>query len=296
VRVGGEYFNGLLTRFTHLFETADALHAAILDGKCDVVVDVARHIDKYLRALIRDQAHFINVGPVMDREEAKEPYAKFLGYINADDLDLATKMSPARVSPENLATLRELGVRTPEELAQAKRRMVRIKYAGNDADLSVVFEFLRDDAQGRKAGMDATQYRNAESKREAAAALAREQAAKKELAQKARDFPYVATLSCGMGGRHMNIFACFSGGSSGVDTELKITNGSITRVFKVYNLGQAGTSSGEGLHIDLRETFELFAQNSNSTLVLGLKIVDRLSGKVVYQSEAGTFGVLRVKN
>ena len=47
---------------------------------------------------------------------------------------------------------------------------------------------------------------------------------------------------------------------------------------------------------DLRDSFAVSAQNSHGTLVLGIKIIDRVSGKVLYQDQAGKFGVLRVSN
>jgi hypothetical protein len=284
-------------RFSHVFDTPDALYAAVLDAKCLVVADVARHLDKYMAALIRDQAHIINLGPVMNRQEAREPYAQSLGYDSADDLDLAARLNPVRVMPGELKTLRGFGVRTPEDYAQAKRRMAQVKYAAEDADVTLVIEFLRDDARGRQVGLSATQFRDAEAKREAAEAQAREEAARKERAQQAREFPYVAVLTCGMGQQHINILACFAAeGSYGVATELKLTNGTSTGVYKVYNLSEAGSTRRDGFYIDLRDSFAVSAQNSHGTLVLGIKIIDRVSGKVLYQDQAGKFGVLRVSN
>lgn len=286
------------TRFSQVFDTPDALYSALLDGKCLIVVDLARHLDRYLAALVRDQAHFINVGPVMSRQEAREPYAQALGYDSADDLELADKLNPVRVTPAELKALRAFGVPGQAEYAEVRRRMGQQKYGGGaEADVSEVLLFLRDEQKGRAQGVTAARYRELEDQREAAEARAREAAAQREQADRARRFPYEAVLTCGMGSRHLNILACFAAeGSYGVATELKLTRDGRSVVYKVFNLSEAGSQRGDGLHIDLTEDFALVAQNSHGTLVLGLKIVERQSGKVLYQDQVGKFGVLRVSN
>ena len=100
---------------------------------------------------------------------------------------------------------------------------------------------------------------------------------------------YRAVLSCGMYGNHINILACFS------DTELKLTNNGLNRVYKIYNISQLGREYSDGLHISLSEKFTIIAQNSHDTLILGINIFDA-SGNQVYQEEVGTWGVIKVGN
>lgn len=100
---------------------------------------------------------------------------------------------------------------------------------------------------------------------------------------------YTATISCGMNGQNYNAAACFK------DSDLKITTAQGGKLYKVYNLQQAGTIDQQGLHIPLPEHFELNAQNSQKTLVLTVSIKDS-SGKVVYSDQQGQWGVVSVKN
>ena len=100
-----------------------------------------------------------------------------------------------------------------------------------------------------------------------------------------------------MGNGHINILACFAGqGSSRVDTELKLTNGEQSAMYKAYTLSRAGDERRDGFYIDLREHFSIMAQNSHDTLILSLKVVDRVSGKVLYQNQAARFDVLSIAN
>ena len=46
----------------------------------------------------------------------------------------------------------------------------------------------------------------------------------------------------------------------------------------------------------ISEHFSIMAQNSHDTLILSLKVVDRVSGKVLYQNQAARFDVLSIAN
>ena len=105
----------------------------------------------------------------------------------------------------------------------------------------------------------------------------------------ARNYPFVATLTCGMGGQNMNVIACFK------STDLKITTDNQGKLYKMFNLGDAGAIDKQGLHINLPEHFATEAQNSQQTLILGLTIKDR-AGKVVYADQQGQYGVISVKH
>lgn len=100
---------------------------------------------------------------------------------------------------------------------------------------------------------------------------------------------FQATLSCGMGDGNINVLACFQ------QSELIITQENHRRVYKAYNLQSAGNISNEGLTLDLSGNFEITAINSSNRLILGLKITDD-SGRLVYQDQAGEWGIVSAKN
>jgi hypothetical protein len=112
----------------------------------------------------------------------------------------------------------------------------------------------------------------------------------------AQEMPYEAIISCGMGS-HINILACFAGGSRGVDTEMKLTNNGRSGMYKAYNFDQSGGREvQDGYHILLSEKFSLKVQNSHKTLILEVKIIDRKNGKVLFQDQASQYGVINVGN
>lgn len=107
-----------------------------------------------------------------------------------------------------------------------------------------------------------------------------------------RRFPYQAILTCGFGGDHINIAACFVGPP---DTELEVRNGSEYGLYKVYELTRVGRQTSKGLILDLESTFEISAQNSSDAVTLGLVVLDR-NNKILYQRQVGQFGVVRFGN
>ena len=97
--------------------------------------------------------------------------------------------------------------------------------------------------------------------------------------------------------QHMNILGCFAGRpGGGVETELKLRNGDKMTLYKVYNLREAGQERSDGFYIDLRSSYSLQAQNSDDTLILGLKIIDRATGRVIHNDQAARFGVVSARN
>jgi hypothetical protein len=107
---------------------------------------------------------------------------------------------------------------------------------------------------------------------------------------------YEAILSCGMGTNdHINILACFAGGSNGADTELELKNGNQYGMFKAYNISGLGREYRDGFHINLQHHFSIKAQNSHDILTLSLKIKDS-KGNVVFQKSVAQYGVISVSN
>ena len=112
-----------------------------------------------------------------------------------------------------------------------------------------------------------------------------------ERVNRAKEFPLYALISCTINGQHTTIYACFGGD---VDTEIELKNGSQYGLYKSYQFQSLGRETREGFAIDLRSSFQLKAQNSSESLILGVKIIDRVSNKVRFEKQVSRFGVIRI--
>lgn len=282
--------------FSEVYDGPDELYAAINQDKCHIVADSAKNLTQYMTAIGRDGQFAYNMGPVMNREEAREPFAISRGFETYADYDFAQKVGGATAA--QVRALRGAGAGTPESFKAAVARMNSGGYGKDSApSASTLLDFLDDEAKGRKLGKSAIDYRRAEDKRVADEERQREEQATRERAERTKSFPYLAVLTCGMGSNHINVVACFAAqGSSSVDTELRLTNGDSTRMYKAYSMREAGQERSDGFHIELRRNFSIQAQNSHGTLILGLKIIDRANGRVVFEKQAARFDVISVAN
>jgi hypothetical protein len=282
--------------FTTIAETPSALYDAIGHETCSIVIDNAVNLWTYMQAIGRDGQFAYNVGPTIAVEQAREPYARSLGFATWDDFEFAGAVGNANA--DDIRELKEAGVADAAAFRAIVARMKQMGYAvGIEPTAQVVATFLEDEAEGRKTGISALQVRKAILERIAEEDRRAEEEADRRRAEKARAFPYIAVFTCGMGDRHINILACFAAaGSSRVDTELRITTGNATKIYKAYNLRQVGQERQDGFYIELPEHFGLVAQNSHDSLILGLKIVARASGEILYQNQAARFDVVSVSN
>lgn len=121
----------------------------------------------------------------------------------------------------------------------------------------------------------------------------RKQAEDAERARIAKDYPYYALITCEFSGNHTNVLACFSGKP---DTEIELRNGQKYGLYKVYQFSSIGRDTQDGFVIDLSPSFALKAQNSHSTLILGVQIIDRKTGSVRFQKKVSKYGVISVGN
>lgn len=123
---------------------------------------------------------------------------------------------------------------------------------------------------------------------------------KSEVAQNARiakEFPYYAVISCGIGTGHIMITACLSGDYG----SLEIRNGND---YGLYKIGQIinrmvpnATEQRDGLRVNLRNNFEINARNGGQkNMILGVKIIQRNSGNVVFQKQVDNYGSIIIKN
>lgn len=282
--------------FSTVYDSADELYAAINQDKCHIVADNAANLNQYMTAIGRDGQFAYNMGPAMNRVEAREPFAISRGFESYADYEFAQKVGSA--TPAQVRALKGFSAGTPEAFKAAAARMNSSGYSAEPGPSpAALLDFLDDEVKGRKVGKSALDYRRAEDKRVADEERLREEQAAKERAERIKAYPYLAVMTCGMGRNHINVLACFAAqGSSSVDTELRLTNGDSTRMYKAYTMREAGQERSDGFQIELRKNFSIQAQNSHGTLILGLKIIDRATGRVMFEKQAARFDVISVSN
>ena len=260
---------------------------------CNIFIDYPENLLKLKNAIERDVASYMSFGNLFDKNTTRNKYALSKGFDDYDQYSFAYQID---ANYRDIKSLENYQILNQSEFKKIQDEIVSINYS-NDTSLSNVLTYLRDLNSAKQQGMNVVDFKNARvDEDERLAIIAREQEQLRE-AEFAKEFPYTATLTCGMGGGdHINIFGCFAGGSTGVDTELEITNGQNYQMYKVYNLGQAGNEYNTGLEINLRDSFKIFAQNSAEYLVLSLKIIDNATGATVFEDSAAQYGVISISN
>ncbi|MBT4204109.1 MAG: hypothetical protein HOE17_06005 [Rhodobiaceae bacterium] len=272
---------------------------------CNIFIDYPENLLKLKNALERDLGVQTVIGNLLDRTTTSNQYALGQGYDNYEQLNFAYQIE---ANYGEIKSLENYQILNQSEFKKVQDEIVSTGYS-NDTSTNNVLTYLDDLSNAQQQNMNVNEYRDArveEEERLAKIAREEEQLRQAKLAKEeqlrqaefAKEYPYTATLTCGMGGGdHINIFGCFAGsGSYGADTELEITNGQNYQMYKVYNLGQAGKEYRTGLEINLKESFKIFAQNSAEYLVLSLKIIDNATGATLYQDSAAQYGVINVSN
>jgi len=272
---------------------------------CNIFIDYPENLLKLKNALERDLGVQTVIGNLLDRTTTNNQYALGQGYDNYEQFNFAYQIE---ANYKEIKSLENYQILNQSEFKKVQDEIVSTGYS-NDASTNNVLTYLDDLSNAQQQNMNVNEYRDArveEEERLAKIAREEEQLRQAKLAKEeqlrqaefAKEYPYTATLTCGMGGGdHINIFGCFAGsGSYGADTELEITNGQNYQMYKVYNLGQAGNEYSTGLEINLKESFKIFAQNSAEYLVLSLKIIDNATGATLYQDSAAQYGVISITN
>ena len=263
------------------------------DDYCNIFVDYPENLLKLKNAIERDVGSYMSFGNLFDKNTTSNKYALSKGFDDYDQYSFAYQID---ANYRDIKSLENYQILNQSEFKKIQDEIVSISYS-NDTSLSNVLTYLSDLNSAQQKGMNVVDFKNARvDEEDRLAKIAREQEQLRQ-AEFAKEFPYTATLTCGMGGSdHINIFGCFAGGSNGVDTELEITNGQNYQMYKVYNLGQAGNEYNTGLEINLRDSFKIFAQNSAEYLVLSLKIIDNATGASVFEDSAAQYGVISISN
>ena len=264
--------------FDEVFDSADLLFAAIQRGRCQAVVTDGATAAALSAALGREglshEAHDLR-----GREALIDTLVKQQGFSSRAGFEFARSVTPA-LSTDDVRSLDRYGVRDAGALNAGLSRMKASGYS-SQRTTSALLAFLDDEKIGATSGKSAVAVQQARAERARAEAATARRA---ELAE----FPYVAFISCGMGGGHIATAACFG------DTDLEVRNGSTYGLYKIYSLDQAGVETGRGLMIKLRRSFSIRAQNSDDTLVLGVEVQDAATRKVLFQQQAGQFRTVRV--
>ena len=256
---------------------------------CNIFVDYPENLLRLKNALERDLGGQRVLGNLFDKNTTDKQYAISQGFDDYEQYNFAYQID---ANYREIKLLENYQILNLSEFNNVQDEIVNIDYS-NDTSLSIVLAYLDDLNNAQQKNMDVNEYRDARVKEEQRLAqIAREEEAERKAAF-AREYPYTAVLTCGMGGGdHINIVACFTGGSYGVDTELEITNGQNYQMYKPYNLRQAGSEYSSGFEIDLRDSFTIIAQNSSEYLLLSLEIIDNSTGMKLYQDSASQFGVV----
>lgn len=270
--------------FSKTFDNVEELYQGWQSSRaeCLVYVDTPANLNRIAVAIQRDFKQDITVNELISTSELQDSYAKREGYRSYADLRSAkAHMQAMKVEEKHYFRLRDYDIQDKRSMDEAFREMYASGYSDND-DVWTLLGYLADRVEAAKvAGATATSIRDQRDQQRRQTAIAVMQAEEGF----EREFPYVAVLTCGMPGmEHLNIYPCFSSGPS--LSVLSIRNGGEVTTYNAINLSEAGEIQLDGLHVNLRSSFAISAQNGDDTLVLGLKIIERSTGRVIHHSYA----------
>lgn len=257
---------------------------------CAVYVDFPKQLRMVMKAIERDQGkRRYELNEILPVAGLRDAWAQRSGHADWAASEFASSID---ASGDQVKALAGLGVSSKSQFDQAVAEMKSSKYGtGNSA--GEVLAYLNDKRAAPK-GQTALSVKQDRERQARAAEEQQKAEERKRQADHAREFPYTATLSCGMGGRHMNLVACFSGEHT--KTQLELRNGSQYKMYQAWEVGQAGRNTSEGVVIPLRANFALKAQNIHETLLLSLKVQETATGRTLYEKSAGRFGVVAAQD
>ena len=275
-------------KFSNVFKNIENAYQNIKEkNDCTVYIDYPENIYKLHKALNRDKV-YNTVGNRLESVKGKKAFVTHHGFKSIEEYDLALNLN---IKKELIRDLAKFKIDSVDKYNKIQERMLKSGYS-ESKNIRDVLSYLSDLKEARSKGIDILKQRDIRIQ-----ALKKErevQAAKKEK-QKiayAKKYPYYAVLSCEANGSHANIVACFSGGQYGADTDFTL-NG---KIYKAYNINQAGDENSEGLAFDLTNDFSVVAQNAHNFLILKLVITNRLTNKIVYQKEVSQYGVINISD
>ena len=277
------------------FKTLDEAYIAFQKepAKCQVFIDFPSNLKLLSEVFLRDKRGPFEVNKLVSTLELLEAWAKKEGYENLAASEFAAQI---RGNANSLKSLAEKGIRDKTEYDRAVQEMRSEKYSDSD-DSGSVINYLQDKATAaNKSGATAITVRDERSRAQRAESERIAQEEKRRQMEFAKEFPYTATINCGMNGRHINIMACMSGSGS-IQSQLELTNGSEYKMYQAWDVAQqAGRETSEGVVIPLRSSFKIKIQNVTDTLILTVKVVNNATGKVAFTESAAKYGTVRVGN
>ena len=262
-------------------------------SKCNVFFDFPNNLKTLMIALERDRKGVaFEINTLMPTDEMREEWAKSQGYESLAASEFAAQIRGNATSLKNLA---EKGIRDKPGFDRVAEEMRSAKYSDSTA-VGDVLTFLNDKAAAaEKRGATAVSIRDERAATLRVEAERRAQEEQRRRAEYAKEFPYTATISCGINDRHINIMACMSGRSS-VKSQLELTNGKQYKMYQQWEVSQLGNQTAEGLVIPLRSNFKIKMQNVDNTLLLSVKVVSNATGRVVFTKSAAMYGVIILDN
>ncbi len=256
---------------------------------CNFFIDYPENLLKLKNAIERDTGTDTSIGKLFDKNITGNKYAISKGFDNYLQFSFANQIG---ADYKQIKALEDFSILSAPEFKKIQDEIMNSQYS-NNASISGVLAYLNDLNQAQAEGVNVVDLKNNRIEEEERVAKIARDAEKKRQKEFAEEYPYTATLSCGMGGSdHINIVACFVGGTYGVDTDLEIRNGQDYQLYKPYNLRQAGSEYFDRFEINLKDSFQIVAQNSSEYLILSLKIIDNATGTKIYEDSASQFGVV----
>ena len=283
------YFENVFDDISEAFTNIKTNLNNNVEDYCNIFIDYPENLLKLKIAIERDLDRKTILGGLFDKSITSNKYAMGQGFDNYNQLLFANLIN---ADYEIIKSLENYKIFNQSELNKVQNEMISINYS-DDISTKNVITYLDDLSGAKQQNINVIDFKNARVKEEERLAKEMELIRQKARAEFIKEFPYTAILTCGLGGNdHINIVACFSGGSSGADTTLEIMNGQNYQMYKPFNINQAGEQYREGLEINLKDSFSLFAQNSSRNLILSLEIIDNETGMSLYKDSASQYEVV----
>jgi hypothetical protein len=127
------------------------------------------------------------------------------------------------------------------------------------------------------------------------AAQQRQLKKEKQIADYAKEYPYVATFTCSVGNSNIMFAACLKS-HSGYKTELELTNGNEYGLYNILDYRKIGNDTNEGLSVPLRERFKIKIQNAGDSAKLTLTIKNTATGEQTFIKSAAKWDYIYIAN
>lgn len=264
------------------------------EQNCAIFVAPARDVEK-LRSALSNDGIASAYGKLFSVTESNQRAATQQGFRSHDEFKFVTE-EKLITQWDQLEILRQYDANSSGKFDRLQDEIRSSEYTDDNLSIDVILNYLKDRQAAIENSTDVLKEKQDRVARQAAQKKKQEKIAARRQAEMEENFPYVATLSCEFQGNHTNIAACFLGGEYSASTQLELTNDNFSQIYQGYELNTVGRESRSGLSIDLTKSFSMQVQNASENLSLRLKIVERKSGKLVFEDVTSQYGVISVQN